>query len=117
MRDTETQAEGETGSPRGAWRGIQSQDPGIMTWAKGRCSTTSHPGVTLFALYVLLSSIKNPLRCLLLTLFTDEHMQVRDVSNIPKILEPEEGKPGLVCSPFDPGAQTAKGLLPTRACE
>ena len=45
MRDTETQAEGEAGSPRGAWCRTRSPDPGIMTWAKSRCSTASprHP--------------------------------------------------------------------------
>ena len=44
MRDTqrkaETQAEGEACSLWGAWCRTQSQDPGIMTRAKGRCSTT-----------------------------------------------------------------------------
>ena len=47
MRDTEreaeTQAEGEAGSLQGAQRGTQSQDPGIMTWAKGRRSTAETP--------------------------------------------------------------------------
>ena len=47
LRDTErgaeTQAEGEAGSPGGPQCGTQSQDPGIATWAKGRCSTTEPP--------------------------------------------------------------------------
>ena len=38
------QAEGEAGSPWGAWYRIQSQDPQIMTRAKGRCSTPEPPG-------------------------------------------------------------------------
>ena len=40
QRETETQAEGEVGSLREAGCGTQSQDPGITTWAEGRCSTT-----------------------------------------------------------------------------
>ena len=43
MRDTQREAEGEEGSPQGAWCRTQSQDPGIMTWAKGRCSTIEPP--------------------------------------------------------------------------
>ena len=47
MRDTEreaeTQAEGEAGSLWVAWCGTWSQDPRIMTWAKGRCSTAEPP--------------------------------------------------------------------------
>ena len=43
-REAETQAEGEAGSMQGARYGTQSQDPRIMTWAKGRCSMLSHPG-------------------------------------------------------------------------
>ena len=47
MRDTErgaeTQAEGEVGSTQGAQCRTQSQDPGIMPWAKGRCPTTEPP--------------------------------------------------------------------------
>ena len=39
----ETQAEGEAGSPRGGWCRTRSQDPRIMTWAKGRHSTTEPP--------------------------------------------------------------------------
>ena len=35
----ETQAEEEAGSLWGARCRTRSQDPGIMTWAKGRCST------------------------------------------------------------------------------
>ena len=35
------EGEGEAGSPaeQGARHGAQSQDPGIMTWAEGRCLT------------------------------------------------------------------------------
>ena len=42
--EAETQAEGEAGYLREAQCGTRTQDPGIMTWAEGRCSTTSHPG-------------------------------------------------------------------------
>ena len=42
-REPETQAEGEAGSMQGAWCGTRSQDPGIMTWTKDRCSTTEPP--------------------------------------------------------------------------
>ena len=42
-REVETQTEGEAGSPRGARCGTWSQDPGVTTWAKGRCSTTEPP--------------------------------------------------------------------------
>ena len=42
-KETETQAEGEVGSLRGARRGTQSQDPGITPWAKGRRSTAEPP--------------------------------------------------------------------------
>ena len=50
MRDTErereadTQAEGEASSLRGAQCRTRSQDPGVTTWAQGRCSTLSPPG-------------------------------------------------------------------------
>ena len=37
-REAETEAEGEAGSLQGAWCGTE-----IMTWAKGRCSTTEPP--------------------------------------------------------------------------
>ena len=43
-REAETQAEGEAGSLWGAWWETPSQDPGIMIWAKGRCSTPEPPG-------------------------------------------------------------------------
>ena len=45
MRDTERGAEAgtQTGSLRGAQCGTPSQDSRIMTWAKGRCSTTEPP--------------------------------------------------------------------------
>ena len=43
MRDTQTQAEGEAGSLRGARCGSWSQDPRIMPWAKGRRSTIESP--------------------------------------------------------------------------
>ena len=39
----ETEAEGEAGCLQGAWCGTWSQDPGIMTWAKGRHLTTEPP--------------------------------------------------------------------------
>ena len=39
-REAETQAEGEAGCLREARCGTRSQDPGISTWAEGRCSTT-----------------------------------------------------------------------------
>ena len=38
-REAETQVDGEAGSMLGARCRTQSQDPGIMTWAKGRAST------------------------------------------------------------------------------
>ena len=51
MRDTEREAEreaeGEAGSMQGARRGTWSQDPGITTWTKDRCSTTETPGCPL----------------------------------------------------------------------
>ena len=34
-------------SPWETWRGTQFQDPEIMTWGKGRCSTLSHPGAPI----------------------------------------------------------------------
>ncbi|XP_072606274.1 uncharacterized protein [Vulpes vulpes] len=43
QREAETQAEGEAGSLRGARRGTRSQDPGVTSWAKGRCSTLEPP--------------------------------------------------------------------------
>ena len=43
QREAETQAEGEAGFLWGAQCGTQSQDPKIMTGAKGRCSTTELP--------------------------------------------------------------------------
>ena len=39
-REAETQAEEEAGSLRGAWCRTWSQDPRIMTWAKGRRSAS-----------------------------------------------------------------------------
>ena len=44
QREAETQAEGEAGSMRGARCRTRSQDPRIMLWAEGRCSTTE-PGI------------------------------------------------------------------------
>ena len=53
MRDTEreaeTQAEGETGSLWGTWCRTRFQDPGITTWAEGRCSTTEPPRSPIFS--------------------------------------------------------------------
>ena len=43
QRERQRQAEGEAGSLRGARCGILSLDLEIMTWAKGRCSTTERP--------------------------------------------------------------------------
>ena len=43
QREVETQAEGEAGSLWGFWHGTRSQDPRIMTWDKGRHSTTEPP--------------------------------------------------------------------------
>ena len=43
--EAETWAEGEAGSLQGARCGTWSQDPGIMTWAEGRCSTAEPPGL------------------------------------------------------------------------
>ena len=48
QREAETQAEGEAGSPQGAWCQTPSQHSGIMTWAKGRCSTTGPPKCSSF---------------------------------------------------------------------
>ena len=36
-------ARGRSKLPWGAWCGTRSQDPGIMTWAAGRCSTAELP--------------------------------------------------------------------------
>ena len=38
-REAEPQTEGEAGSLQGARRGTRSWDPGVMAWARGRCST------------------------------------------------------------------------------
>ena len=43
QREAETWAKGEAGSLSGGWRGTGSQDPRIVTWAKGRHSTTEPP--------------------------------------------------------------------------
>ena len=48
MRDTERKAEREAGSLRGAQCRTQSQDLSITSWAKGRRSTMSHPGILNF---------------------------------------------------------------------
>ena len=40
QREAETQVEGEAGSLLGARCRTRSQDPGMMPWVKGRCSTT-----------------------------------------------------------------------------
>ena len=48
MRDTERGRDtgrGEAGSMQGARCGTQSQDPRVMTWAQGRCSTMEPPGI------------------------------------------------------------------------
>ena len=45
QRGAETQAEGEAGSPWGARCGTRSQDPGVMPWAEGRCSTAKPLGL------------------------------------------------------------------------
>ena len=42
-REAETQAEGGAGSTQGAWCGTWSQDPRIMPWAQGSCSTAEPP--------------------------------------------------------------------------
>ena len=42
-RESETYAEGEIGSLWGILCRTRTQDPGIMTSAKGRCSTTEPP--------------------------------------------------------------------------
>ena len=42
-REAETQAEGEADSTQGARCGTQSRDSKIMSWAKGRHSTTEPP--------------------------------------------------------------------------
>ena len=52
-REAEIQAEGEAGSPPGAWCGTQSQNPRIRTWAKGRCSITEPPRCLRFTLLFL----------------------------------------------------------------
>ena len=51
MRDTGREAEGEAGSLWGARCRTRSQDPGITTWAKGRCSTTEPPRCPSLFLY------------------------------------------------------------------
>ena len=43
QREAEPQAEGEAGSLWGGQCRIRSQDSGITTQAKGRCSTTEPP--------------------------------------------------------------------------
>ena len=48
QREAGTQVEEEADSLWGAWCGTQSQDPRIMTWAKGRCSTTEPPRCPCF---------------------------------------------------------------------
>ena len=42
-RETETQAEGEAGSPQGA-----HQDPRITSWAEGGAKPLSHPAALCF---------------------------------------------------------------------
>ena len=49
-----TQAEGEAGSLQGAWCRTQSQGPGIMTWAKGRHSTTEPPREPFFFFFFMI---------------------------------------------------------------
>ena len=59
QREAETQAEGEAGSPRGAWCKTRFQDPRIMTWAEGRCSTAKSPrcpGTELFLFHFLMGT-------------------------------------------------------------
>ena len=46
MRDRESDRDtgrGRSRLPMGAWCRTRSQDPRMMTWAKGRCSTTEPP--------------------------------------------------------------------------
>ena len=57
-RDT---GRGEAGFMQGAWCGTQSQDPGIMTWAKGRCSATPN---SLFSFFFFLNIIYVKRSCL-----------------------------------------------------
>ena len=56
MRDTEreaeSQAEGEAGSLWGAWCRTRSQDPRIMSWVKGKCSTTEPPRCPMYTLFL-----------------------------------------------------------------
>ena len=66
QREAETQAEGEAWSLWGPWCRIQSQDPGITTWAKGNTQPLSHPGVPneyilKIGIPVLLRPFKKPL--------------------------------------------------------
>ena len=44
---------GEACSPWGAWCRTQCQDPGIMTWAEDRCSTTEPPRCPSFPFFFL----------------------------------------------------------------
>ena len=52
QREAETQAEEDTGSLWGPWCGTRSQDPGIMTWAEGRCSTTEPSRCPIMSSYL-----------------------------------------------------------------
>ena len=57
QREAETQVEGEAGLLRGAQCGTWSQDPRIMTWAKGRCSATEDTQVPLFLVSTFLLQV------------------------------------------------------------
>ena len=52
-RERQRQAEEETGSLCGAWCVTRSQDPVIMLWAEGRCSTTEPPRGPSFVFVLL----------------------------------------------------------------
>ena len=51
-REAETEAEGEAGFVQGARLGTRTQDPGIIAWAKGRCSITELPRCPWFLFFL-----------------------------------------------------------------
>ena len=53
MSNTQREAEGEAGSLQKARCGTRSQDPGITTWAEGRCSTEPSQALSLFFFFSL----------------------------------------------------------------
>ena len=59
QREAETYAKGKAGFSQGAWCGTQSQDPGIMPWAKGRCSPAEPPRRPLTVIIIAISLIAN----------------------------------------------------------